>query len=87
HQQLCKKRHWHVDYLTSCSEASVTDILIFPDDKQGECYVNQSILKLRPASIIVTKFGSSDCTEGCPTHLIYFGNRSPLGEIKKLFQE
>ncbi|SFS46968.1 GIY-YIG nuclease family protein [Halostagnicola kamekurae] len=55
-------RHWHVDYLLGCPDASLENPVFFPDERR-ECELARSI----PGDQ-VRGFGSSDCE--CAGHLI-----------------
>ncbi|HEM49526.1 MAG TPA: GIY-YIG nuclease family protein [Caldithrix sp.] len=64
HQSKSKKLHWHIDYLLCQSEVTIQDIL---KSELDECKLNQSTA----GKIIVPGFGSSDCRNGCISHLKY----------------
>lgn len=81
-----KRLRWHIDYLLA--EARVKAVYLFDE---GECEVNRRVFSLPGSSLLVKKFGSSDCS--CASHLAYFkeGRAPPLellsdNVIKKLFK-
>ncbi len=69
-----KKLKWHIDFLLNSEYAKVVDISIFENPEYDECSLNRTILNNKGAEIIVKGFGSSDCKNGCPAHLIFFKN-------------
>lgn len=77
HLRKSKKRHWHIDYLLGASGARVNEIVTHVSPSREECRHNQRIARLPGAKIILPGFGSSDCRDGCPSHLIYF-TRIPI---------
>ena len=71
HGQKRKKMHWHIDYLTQCTNESLS--LPIRSSQRHECEIAQalsSIMKGGPPG-----FGSSDCR--CFTHL-FFSEKTPL---------
>ena len=71
-----KTPHWHIDYLIPY--ARIMRVLMFFSNKRAECKVVQKISQLPGAMFSVKGFGSSDCTAGCPSHLVYFPILSSL---------
>lgn len=72
HQRLCKKMHWHIDYLRDkCRYLGQAVLLASP--KEMECKLVQDLLRIPTASYAIPGFGSSDCR--CFSHLIHV----PLG--------
>lgn len=74
HRSSSKRRRWHIDYLLEKGEVIAT-VAIPSISKGTECSVARSLLSSGEASPAVRGFGSSDC--GCPSHLVYFGDRDP----------
>jgi Uri superfamily endonuclease len=72
HLRSKKKLRWHIDYLLRAREAKIREIFIYPSAPDEECRRNRRIAALPRAEIILPKFGASDCSSGCPSHLIYF---------------
>ena len=60
------KLHWHVDYLLIQAESRLTRVERLPGG--NECSLARALLA-RGAAVPVSRFGASDCTEGCPAHL------------------
>jgi Uri superfamily endonuclease len=71
---LCrrKKLRWHIDYLLNSPAISFENILIYPATPGEECRQNQRIAALPGARIVMPRFGASDCTAGCASHLVFF---------------
>ena len=72
HKRSDKKLHWHIDYLLEAKSAEITKVSVFDYSSDGECALNQSI----EGEHIFSGFGSSDCRNGCKSHLVYLGNIS-----------
>lgn len=71
HLQRSKKLHWHIDYLTACTNEIIP--LPIRSSRRGECEIAEalsSIMQMGPSG-----FGSSDCP--CQTHL-FFSEANPL---------
>jgi Uri superfamily endonuclease len=75
HLRSKKKLRWHIDYPLHAREAKIREIFIYPSSPDEECRRNRRIAALRRAEIILPKFGASDCSSGCASHLIYLANR------------
>ena len=67
------KLRWHVDYLLAHRYASIAHILLTDKDPAGECSTARRVARLTGASPLPGRIGASDCTEGCPGHLIRLG--------------
>ncbi len=74
HLSSNKKFHWHIDYLLSY--AKIIQVLRYAGVKKDECKLNHLIAKSPDSTLVVNKFGSSDCN--CATHLYYFKNSPKL---------
>jgi len=72
HLELKKKRHWHIDYLLNSEAASVRAVVYLVTNSKIECQIAKKMKELNEANIIIKGFGSSDCHEGCKSHLHYF---------------
>ena len=70
-----KRLRWHIDYLLAHPAAELREALAFPGYKGGECSLNLRIKGMRGARVLLPGFGSSDCTAGCGSHLVYFEAR------------
>lgn len=67
HLRKDKKLHWHVDYLTTCRNANVVQVVFGVSSTRWECNVASEISKKGEN---IPEFGCSDCS--CPSHLFYF---------------
>jgi len=74
HLSINKKFHWHIDYLLSY--AKIIQVLRYAGVKKDECKLNHLIAQSPDSTLVVNKFGSSDCN--CATHLYYFKNSPKL---------
>ncbi|MEA4906589.1 MAG: GIY-YIG nuclease family protein [Anaerolineaceae bacterium] len=70
HQAGSPRRRWHVDYLRAW--AIPRGGLYAAGDENLECAWTQALLRSPRASVAVPGFGASDCSHGCPAHLVYF---------------
>lgn len=68
HQRQDKRLHWHVDYLTSVTP--LAGIVARAGAERSECVWARRLLALPGATTPIVGFGSSDCRENCPAHLI-----------------
>ena len=73
------KPHWHIDYLKPFTQPSTILFLISPDHL--ECQWRRIVQDIPGIRTQVSGFGSSDCQEDCPTHLLYLGDIS----IEKIY--
>ncbi|MCD6291983.1 MAG: GIY-YIG nuclease family protein [Deltaproteobacteria bacterium] len=62
HLRTEKKLHWHIDYLLAASAVKITRVRI---STLPEC----QLVAQTGGIVIVPGFGSSDCTQGCGSHL------------------
>lgn len=72
HKRNDKNLHWHIDYLLEAKSARITSVNTFEFEEGGECALNQPI----EGEHIVSGFGSSDCRNGCKSHLVYLDMRT-----------
>ncbi|MBI4757351.1 MAG: GIY-YIG nuclease family protein [Betaproteobacteria bacterium] len=62
HVEGAARKHWHIDYLLAVPGVRVVRVLYHD---QPECAVNAAT----PGSVVVPRFGASDCRAGCGSHL------------------
>ena len=62
HLRSGKKMRWHIDYLLAASAVQITKVRI---STLAEC----QLVTEAGGTVVVTGFGSSDCTQGCGSHL------------------
>ena len=65
-----RPRRWHIDYLTSSGRFELVKALAVPSSDRAECRISKALLEAGGEP--VRRFGSSDCSEGCPSHLYRF---------------
>lgn len=70
HLKQNKTKRWHIDYLLEY--AKILKIIISKDTKNHEHDISKFLINIIDAEIPLVGFGSSDCKEKCPSHLIYF---------------
>jgi len=63
--------HWHIDYLLSERDSTITSM--FFSSKLTECGLVNDIKNHTVTTVPIPGFGSSDCRNGCPAHLLYSG--------------
>lgn len=66
HLQKDKRLRWHIDYLLNSCYAHIFEIWVF---SESECALNQKLA----GEVLVAGFGSSDCKQGCGSHLKFMG--------------
>lgn len=68
--------HWHVDYLRQAARIAGYGYLEEGTEsrpaKRLECTWSQALAAQPEAAIPVAGFGSSDCSSGCLSHLVFF---------------
>ena len=74
-----KNKRWHIDYLLD--NAKIIKIFLSEVEKNYEHEVSKSLSNSKNAEVLVRGFGSSDCKEGCPSHLIYFSENPEISDI------
>jgi Uri superfamily endonuclease len=79
HLRPGKPLHWHIDHLTA--QAPITGVLAGPDAASRECAWLHALLDLPGAGVPVPGFGSSDCRNNCPAHLVSLPASYPLSEL------
>lgn len=79
HLKKNKNKRWHIDYLLD--NAKITKIFLSEVEKNYEHEVSKSLSNSKNAEVLVRGFGSSDCKEGCPSHLIYFSENPEISDI------
>ncbi len=62
HLSSAKRLHWHIDYLLASPNVRIENV-----DRSSveECALNQQVA----GSIPLSRFGASDCRNGCGSHL------------------
>ncbi len=84
HLRKDKPLHWHVDYLLASPQAELVETAVFPTGERLECEIARLMLRRPGAAVVVRGFGSSDCRQGCPAHLVHFRRRPELPTAEEL---
>jgi Uri superfamily endonuclease len=71
-----KKIRWHIDHLLKLPEARVDKVIVYPRAPNQECRQNQRIAALFGATVLLKRFGASDCKSGCASHLFLIAEDS-----------
>lgn len=87
HLRKRKKKFWHIDFLLTHENATVTAMMTAQTDKKAECEMNRYIREELGAKIPVVGFGASDCRENCESHLLYFGEENVKLKIATLYTD
>lgn len=74
HKKRVKPIHWHIDRITTHQTAKIMNTIILPDHPEQECAIIRALVSTTSSSFPFRRFGSSDCKEGCPAHLIMIAN-------------
>jgi Uri superfamily endonuclease len=70
HLGVEKRLHWHVDYLLHAARSHIIEAWTMKGATCRECDWANAAMQLTGASIVVPRFGASDCR--CATHLVGF---------------
>ena len=70
HKKQTKPVHWHIDHLTVRQTVAIENILLIPAKPNLECTIVRILLEQTGVTVPVHRFGSSDCRQGCPAHLV-----------------
>jgi Uri superfamily endonuclease len=76
HLRQNKKLHWHIDYLTTHPDFEIQEVILLPG-RSDECSINRENVRSPGARFFGAGFGTGDCREGCPSHLVYLGRTRP----------
>jgi Uri superfamily endonuclease len=69
HYKSDKKCFWHIDYFLSDKYVKIIDIIIKSDNFYDECVENKKLID-NDATIVINKFGATDCVNHCGAHLL-----------------
>jgi Uri superfamily endonuclease len=71
--------HWHIDTFTHV--CPVESVLWLVEREHLECRWVQALLKLPASRTPIPGFGSSDCANRCPSHLVELGHTCRLSQV------
>ena len=80
HFSHTKKKHWHIDNLLS-GKAHVLGALWAETENSFECGLASALRDSRVFEAGPRGFGSTDCREGCGTHLFRYVGRGDLNAV------
>ena len=66
-----KKSRWHIDYFLKDPDVAIAGIIVSETRERRECMVAGALKKHPGVSVLVKRFGASDCRGGCGSHLHY----------------
>jgi Uri superfamily endonuclease len=75
-----KQAHWHIDYLTAILLPA--GVIWDAGTEKRECAWTQRLLTDTGAIAPISAFGSSDCTAGCPAHLVRLPAMEDLARVR-----
>jgi Uri superfamily endonuclease len=84
HLRAEKPLHWHIDYLTAALPVVHVVTLAVTDGARLECTWVKRLLGLNGASAPAPGFGSSDCRNGCPAHLVRLPDGLTPAELEEV---
>jgi Uri superfamily endonuclease len=84
HLRSEKPLHWHIDYLTAALPAMQVVTVVVTDGARLECSWVKLLLGLNGASAPAPGFGSSDCRNGCPAHLVRLPDSLKPAELEEI---
>jgi Uri superfamily endonuclease len=73
-----KTLKWHVDYFSILADVIPKKVFLF--ESKSECEINQHFKNLG-GSIIIDKFGATDCKSKCGSHFLYFKSLPKLKTV------
>jgi Uri superfamily endonuclease len=84
HLRAEKPLHWHIDYLTAALPARHVVAVVVTNGARLECTWVKRLLALNGASAPAPDFGSSDCRNGCPAHLVRLPDGLKPAELEEV---
>jgi len=78
HLRTSKSARWHIDRLLSSGEVTIEAVIYSKSDYRVECELCHSLGNPKIAQSPVRGFGSSDCRQGCVSHIVYFQKIDPV---------
>lgn len=81
HLRADKPLHWHIDYLTAA--IPVVHVVALASTARLECTWAKRLLALSEAYVPAPGFGSSDCRNRCPAHLVRLPDGLSLAEVEE----
>ncbi len=82
-----KTKHWHIDFLLSHRNTTVTAVVAAKTSRKMECELNRHINEKGTGRILVYSFGSSDCKANCGSHLLFLNCENAKKRIARFYVE
>jgi len=79
HLKKSKKKHWHIDYLTTNKNIKIEKVFCKKSEKREECKVAKKIKKIGKP---INNFGCSDCK--CKSHLFKINKPTKILNFKEI---
>jgi Uri superfamily endonuclease len=79
------RSHWHVDVLTRTIGAEA--VCWATGTERLECTWLQLLVRLAGSRIPIPRFGSTDCTMGCPVHLVEIAANQGVDQLAQVLRE
>jgi len=73
------KKFWHSDHIKA--HMNIDEIWYSLGGKYQECQFIKVLAGMKNSSFPIHKFGSSDCTHGCPAHLVMYAPETDLDSV------
>lgn len=87
HLKVEKKKHWHIDYLSSSKNSEISRIFVIPNaPKSVECKIGKKLKEEFDITDSLIGFGNSDC-RNCRTHLFYSKVKIDYNHLFSLYQD
>jgi Uri superfamily endonuclease len=77
-----KSFHWHIDYLRAVT--TLVEVWTSVGEMRAECHWAAAAATLPGGTIVVPRFGASDCH--CPSHLFHYPRQPEPSELEALIQ-
>jgi Uri superfamily endonuclease len=84
HHRKQKQLFWHIDYLLADNNITIEKTVAAETTKKLECMINSHFKTMAYTTIPINRFGVSDCTKNCKSHLLYFPE---LGSTDSIVQK
>ena len=86
HLSVDKKKHWHIDYLTTNKIFSISRIFVLENlPKESECKLVREIEQNFNIEFPIKSFGNSDCNL-CKSHLLFSRKTISYNHFCSLYQ-
>ena len=84
HMSKLGKKFWHIDYIKEYLRP--IEVWYQVSLEKNECHFLQLLHNQPDSNLPITGFGSSDCREGCESHLVFFPFRRNLDQLFLIFE-